>query len=204
VALIALVALSPLFLVLCAAIKIESQGPVIFAQKRVGKNYGHFIIYKFRTMRADAPRDVPTHLLRSPGRFYTRVGKFLRRFSLDELPQLVNIIAGDMSFVGPRPALWNQYDLAKLRDTYECTDIRPGLTGWAQVNGRDELPLDVKARYDGEYRRKMSLAFDVKIMFMTLVKAIRADGMAIDRKMGVENGEEQTTKHTRSPKEQRR
>lgn len=150
-----LVILSPVFLILMIMIKLDSSGPVFFRQKRVGRDKTYFSILKFRTMRTDAPKDMPTHLLQHPDAFITRVGKFLRKTSLDELPQLLNIIKGDMSFIGPRPALWNQYDLIEERDRYHANEIRPGMSGWAQINGRDELEISVKAKLDGEYRRRI-------------------------------------------------
>lgn len=149
--LVGIIVLSPILLILCIAIKIDSKGPVIFKQKRVGKNKSHFYIYKFRTMKVDTPQETPTHLLSNPDFFITRVGKFLRKTSLDELPQLFNILKGDMAVIGPRPALWNQYDLIEERDKYHANDIRPGLTGLAQISGRDELEIDYKARLDGQY-----------------------------------------------------
>ena len=172
-----LIILSPLFLVLSVCIKAESKGPVIFSQKRIGRNCTHFYIYKFRTMRIDTPKDIPTHLLDNPDQYVTKTGRFLRRTSLDELPQLVNILRGEMSVVGPRPALWNQYDLVRLREDNGANKIRPGLTGWAQVNGRDDLPIPVKVRFDGEYVEKMCLAFDWKIILMTIKKVPAAEGV---------------------------
>ena len=152
--LLGLAVLSPVFLALIIAIKIDSPGPILFRQKRVGIHKTHFAILKFRTMRIDTPKDVPTHLLQNPEQYITKVGRFLRKTSLDELPQIINILKGDMAIVGPRPALWNQYDLIEERDKYGANDIRPGLTGWAQINGRDELEIPVKARFDGEYVEK--------------------------------------------------
>ena len=140
-----LIVLSPIFLILIIAIKIDSRGPVLFKQKRVGINKTHFNILKFRTMRIDTPKDTPTHLLGNPDQYITKMGKFLRKTSLDELPQIWNIFVGQMSIIGPRPALWNQYDLIAERDKYGANDVPPGLTGWAQINGRDELPIEVKA-----------------------------------------------------------
>jgi O-antigen biosynthesis protein WbqP len=172
-----LIVLSPLFLALFLCIRIESKGPAIFAQKRIGRRHKHFYIYKFRTMRADTPKDVPTHLLENADQYITRTGRFLRRTSLDELPQLFNILQGEMSIVGPRPALWNQYDLVRLRENNGANNLKPGLTGWAQVNGRDELPVAIKARLDGEYVKKMSLAFDWKIIMMTIKKTPAAEGV---------------------------
>ena len=145
-------------------------------KKRVGKNKQYFKILKFRTMRIDAPHDVPTHLLNGANSCITKVGAFLRKTSLDELPQLFNILLGQMSFIGPRPALWNQYDLIAERDKYGANDITPGLTGWAQINGRDELPIDIKARFDGEYVERLSLSFDLKIFFKTFFKVLRTEG----------------------------
>jgi O-antigen biosynthesis protein WbqP len=166
-----------LMLLLGIAIKLDSPGPVLFRQKRIGLGKSHFYILKFRTMRVDTPRDTPTHLLTNPQQYITRVGRFLRRTSLDELPQMINILLGHMAIVGPRPALWNQYDLIAERDKYHANDIRPGLTGWAQVNGRDELPIDVKARFDGEYARNLSFAFDLKCFLYTIRTVLRADGI---------------------------
>lgn len=172
-----IVVLSPLLLALTAAIKLDSPGPVFFRQKRVGKGKTYFEILKFRTMRIDTPHDVPTHMLQNPDQWITRVGRFLRRTSLDELPQIFNIFVGQMSVIGPRPALWNQYDLLAERDKYGANDIRPGLTGWAQINGRDELPIEVKARYDGEYVRRLSFGFDVRCFFGTIFSVLRSDGV---------------------------
>ena len=166
-----------LLLLLGIAVKLDSPGPVLFRQKRVGLGKSHFYILKFRTMRIDTPKDIPTHLLANPQQYITRTGRFLRRTSLDELPQLFNILVGDMAIVGPRPALWNQYDLIAERDKYGANDIRPGLTGWAQVNGRDELEIDVKAKLDGEYARNLSFAFDVKCFLYTIKTVLKADGV---------------------------
>ena len=151
--------LSPVYLLVALAIKIDDPGPVFFRQKRVGLHKSHFQILKFRTMKMETPQDVPTHLLENPQQYITRVGRILRKTSLDELPQIFQIFTGDMSIIGPRPALWNQYDLIAERDKYGANDVRPGLTGWAQINGRDELPIEVKARLDGEYVDKLSFAF---------------------------------------------
>lgn len=175
--LIGLIVLSPVFFLLMLAIKMDSKGPIFFKQKRVGKNKKHFEILKFRTMRIDTPKDTPTHLLEDPEQWITRVGGFLRKTSLDELPQIINILKGDMSIIGPRPALWNQYDLIAERDKYGANDILPGLTGWAQINGRDELSIEVKARLDGEYVEKMSFWFDVKCFFATIFSILKADGV---------------------------
>ncbi|MDY3025445.1 MAG: sugar transferase [Candidatus Faecivicinus sp.] len=175
--LILILLLSPALLILALAVRLTSPGPALFRQKRVGIHKALFTIYKFRTMRTDAPKDAPTHLLNDPARFITPVGKFLRATSLDELPQLFNILKGDMAFVGPRPALWNQDDLIAERDKYSANDVLPGLTGWAQINGRDELPISEKARLDGEYVRKMSFLFDLKCFFGTLLPVLRRDGV---------------------------
>ena len=174
---LAMAVLSPLMLALAVIIKVTSPGPVFFRQKRVGRNKTHFMIYKFRTMRTDAPKDMPTHLLQNPEAFITPIGRFLRRSSLDELPQLINIFKGEMAVVGPRPALWNQYDLIAERDRYGANALRPGLTGWAQINGRDELPIDVKARLDGEYVRRMGLLFDLRCIVGTVFSVARAEGV---------------------------
>lgn len=172
-----LIILSPVYLILIIAIKLDSKGPVLFKQKRVGIRKSHFNILKFRTMRTDTPKDTPTHLLQNPEQYITKIGKFLRKTSLDELPQIVNILKGDMSIVGPRPALWNQYDLIAERDKYGANDIRPGLTGWAQINGRDELEIPVKAKLDGEYVKKMGFGMDVRCFFGTFASVLRADGV---------------------------
>lgn len=175
--LIGLIVLSPIFLALIVAIKIDSKGPVLFKQKRIGINKSHFYILKFRTMQVDTPMDTPTHLLSNSEKYITRVGKFLRKTSLDEIPQILNILAGQMSIIGPRPALWNQYDLIAERDKYGANNIIPGLTGWAQINGRDELPIDVKSRLDGEYVEKMGLVMDTKCFFGTIVSVLKSDGV---------------------------
>lgn len=171
--------LSPLFLLIAVLIKLDSPGPVIFSQKRYGKDKALFDIYKFRSMRADAPHDVPTNDLRGAGGYITPLGKILRKTSLDELPQLWNILKGDMSLIGPRPALWNQYDLMELRDRYGASGVRPGLSGWAQVNGRDYLSrnLEKKARRDAEYAKNISFWFDVKCFLLTLVKVVNRQGI---------------------------
>lgn len=176
-ALLAAIILSPLLIILCIWIKADSKGPVFFKQKRVGKGKKHFEIYKFRTMYTDAPKDMPTHLLANPESFITKSGHFLRKTSLDELPQLINIIRGDMNIIGPRPALWNQYDLIAERDKYGANDIVPGLTGWAQINGRDEIEIPVKAELDGEYVKKESFIFDFKIFFGTIRSVLKRDGV---------------------------
>lgn len=175
--LLGLICLGWLLILLSIAIKLDSPGPVLFRQKRVGKGKSHFYILKFRTMRIDTPRDMPTHLLVDPQQYITRVGRFLRKTSLDELPQLFNILKGDMAIIGPRPALWNQFDLIAERDKYGANDIRPGLTGWAQINGRDELEIDVKAKLDGEYVERLSFGFDVKCFLGTIAAVLRSDGV---------------------------
>ncbi|BCA34287.1 MULTISPECIES: sugar transferase [Bacillus cereus group] len=176
-AIVGLVVSSPLFLLLIICIKLDSKGPVLFKQRRIGKGKKEFYILKFRTMRIDTPKDMPTHLLEDPEMYITKVGKFLRKTSLDELPQIINIIKGEMSIIGPRPALWNQYDLIKERDKYGANDVTPGLTGWAQINGRDELPIDVKAKLDGEYVEKLSPLFDLKVFFMTIKSVLKSEGV---------------------------
>ena len=174
---IALIPLSVVYLILAAAIKIDDPGPVFFRQKRVGLHKTHFEIMKFRTMKMETPKDMPTHLLKNPEQYITRVGGFLRKYSLDELPQILQIFTGKMSIVGPRPALWNQFDLIEERDKYGANDVRPGLTGWAQINGRDELPIDVKARLDGEYVEKMGFFFDIRCMLGTVLPVFTGAGV---------------------------
>ena len=164
-------------LVIALAIKLDSKGPVFFKQKRVGINKTHFYILKFRTMRIDTPHDAPTHELTDPTKWITKVGGILRKTSLDELPQLFNILVGQMSVIGPRPALWNQFDLIEERDKYGANDVRPGLTGWAQISGRDELEIDVKAAYDGEYVKNISLAFDIKCFLGTITSVLKSEGV---------------------------
>ena len=172
-----LIVLSPLFLILAIAIKLDDPGPVFFRQKRVGIHKTYFDILKFRTMKMETPHDMPTHLLENPDKYITRVGRFLRKTCLDELPQIAQIFTGKMSIIGPRPALWNQYDLIAQRDKYGANDVRPGLSGWAQINGRDELPIEVKARYDGEYVERMSFLFDCKCFFGTIGKVLKHEGV---------------------------
>ena len=172
-----LIILSPVFLCLTVAIKLDSKGPVLFKQKRVGLYKSYFYILKFRTMRSDTPKDIPTHMLENPEQYITRVGKFLRKTSLDELPQIINILKGDMSIVGPRPALWNQYDLIAERDKYGANDVMPGLTGWAQVNGRDELEISVKAKLDGEYVKHRSFRFDCICFLRTITSVLKHEGV---------------------------
>jgi len=165
-------------LIVAVLIKIDSPGPVFFKQKRVGIHKSHFNIIKFRSMPVTAPKDTPTHELKNAASLLSPFQEGIRKYSIDEIPQLFNIFAGDMSFVGPRPALWNQYDLIEERDKYGANDVKPGLTGWAQINGRDELPIDVKASFDGEYVRKLSFAFDVKCFFGTFFAVAKADGVS--------------------------
>jgi lipopolysaccharide/colanic/teichoic acid biosynthesis glycosyltransferase len=173
----AIVILSPAFGLLALAIKLDSPGPVLFKQKRIGKDKELFEIYKFRTMRTDTPSDMPTHMLKDPDQFITKTGKFLRKTSLDELPQIFNILSGKMSVIGPRPALWNQDDLIAERDKYHANDVTPGLTGWAQINGRDELEIESKARLDGDYVKRMSFLFDLKCFFGTITSVLKSEGV---------------------------
>ena len=172
-----IIVLSPVYLLVALAIKIDDPGPVFFRQKRVGIHKTHFQILKFRSMKMSTPKDTPTHLLENPEQYITRVGRILRKTSLDELPQIFQIFTGDMSIIGPRPALWNQFDLIAERDKYGANDVRPGLTGWAQINGRDELPIDVKARFDGEYVKNISFLFDCKCFFGTILSVLKSDGV---------------------------
>lgn len=175
--LLAAILLSPVLAVLALIIKCSSPGPVLFRQKRVGKGKSFFEIYKFRSMRTDTPKDMPTHLLENPEAFITPIGRFLRKTSLDELPQIFNILKGQMSIVGPRPALWNQDDLVAERDQYKANDCVPGLTGYAQIRGRDELPIPEKAQLDGYYAQHLSFGLDVKIFFGTFLSVLRHDGI---------------------------
>ncbi|OBZ11232.1 sugar transferase [Bacillus sp. FJAT-26390] len=177
IASVSLIVLLPFFLVLIVIIKIDSKGPIFFKQKRIGKNKKEFYILKFRTMRFDTPKDTPTHLLKNPELYITSIGRLLRKSSLDELPQVLNILKGEMSIIGPRPALWNQYDLIAQRDLYGANDVYPGLTGWAQVNGRDELTVEAKAKFDGHYIENMSLLFDIQVFLMTIASVIRSEGI---------------------------
>ena len=186
-----LIVLSPLFLIISIAIKAEDPGPVFFRQKRVGIHKTYFNIVKFRSMRQDTPHDMPTHLLNDPQRWITKIGRFLRKTSLDELPQIAQIFTGKMSVIGPRPALWNQYDLIAQRDQYGANDITPGLTGWAQVNGRDELEIEEKARLDGEYAQNISFGMDMKIFWMTVRNVLRGSGV-------VEGGPKEMKKESKS------
>ena len=177
ISLTALIVLSPMFIILAIWIKSNSSGPVFFKQKRVGKNKKLFNIYKFRSMRSDTPSDMPTHLLNDPEAFITSSGHFLRKTSLDELPQLINIVKGEMAIIGPRPALWNQDDLIEERDKYGANDVRPGLSGWAQINGRDELEIPVKAKLDGDYVNNMSFWVDIKCFLGTISSVLKSDGV---------------------------
>lgn len=174
---LAIVVLIPVWIILAIAIFINDPGPIFFTQKRVGKNKKIFKILKFRTMKTSTPHDMPTHMLENPEQYITKVGRFLRKTSLDELPQVFNIFASQMSIIGPRPALWNQDDLIAERDKYGANDIKPGLTGWAQINGRDELEIPVKAKLDGEYVQKMSFIFDCKCFFGTIKSVLKHDGV---------------------------
>ncbi len=164
-------------LIVAIIIKCEDPGPVIFKQKRVGKNKETFSLYKFRSMKMSTPHDTPTHMLENPEQYLLKSGRFIRKTSIDELPQLWNIFKGDMSIIGPRPALWNQDDLIAERDKYGANDVKPGLTGWAQINGRDELEIPVKAKLDGEYVKRMSFLFDCKCFFGTVVSVLKSDGV---------------------------
>ncbi|MDF2557716.1 MAG: capsular biosynthesis protein [Bacillales bacterium] len=177
ISLLALLMIWPVLFIIALIIKIDSPGPVLFKQKRFGKDKEFFNILKFRSMRSDAPKDTPTHLLKDANTQITKVGKFLRKSSLDELPQILNILKGEMSVIGPRPALWNQTDLIDERDKYNANSVRPGLTGWAQINGRDELPIVVKARLDGEYVKKINLWFDLKIFMKTILSVLNSKGV---------------------------
>ena len=175
--LIGLIVLSPVFLIVIIAIRLDSKGSVLFTQKRIGKNKTHFNIYKFRTMKIDTPKEMPTHLLDNPDYYITKVGKFLRKTSLDELPQLINILKGDMAVIGPRPALWNQEDLIEERDKYGANHVRPGLTGWAQINGRDELEISVKASLDGHYMKHITPWMDMKCFVGTITAVFKTTGV---------------------------
>ena len=187
--LLGILLLSPIWLLIMLAIKVNSRGPVFFIQKRVGYQKRFFNIYKFRTMRSDTPKDVPTHLLSDPDQWITKVGRFLRKTSLDELPQLINILKGDMSVIGPRPALWNQDDLIAERDKYRANNVRPGLSGWAQINGRDELEIPIKAKLDGEYVKRLSFLFDCRCFWGTILSVLKKDGV-------VEGGTGKLGKHS--------
>jgi O-antigen biosynthesis protein WbqP len=174
---IGVIVLFPVLFIIAIVIKLDSKGPILFRQKRVGKNKSYFQILKFRTMKVEAPDDAPTHLLTNPEHHITKVGRVLRKTSLDELPQLFNIIKGEMTIVGPRPALWNQYDLIEERDKYGVNHVTPGITGFAQINGRDELDIEDKARLDGEYVDSMSIWVDIQCLFKTVFKVLKSDGV---------------------------
>ena len=174
--LILLIILSPLLLIIILVIKVDSKGPAVFVQRRIGRNNREFILYKFRTMRTETP-NVATHLLKEPQNYITTFGNFLRKSSLDELPQLINIIKGDMTYIGPRPALYSQYDLIDLRTRCGVHLLKPGVTGWAQVNGRDSLELSEKVSFDFYYLEHHDLAFDIRILFLTILKVLRAEGI---------------------------
>lgn len=185
--LLGLIILFPLFLVLSIAIKLDSEGPVLFKQKRVGIHKCYFYILKFRTMKNITPKDIPTHMLENPDCFITKIGRFLRKTSLDELPQLINILKGDMSIIGPRPSLWNQYDLIEERDKYGANDVPVGLTGWAQINGRDELSIEEKAKLDGVYVKEIGFLMDSKCFFQTIISVFKKDGIVEGRVKGKRN-----------------
>ena len=182
-------------LLIALIIKLTSPGPVLFKQKRVGLHKTHFNLLKFRTMRIDTPHDMPTHMLKNPDQYITKIGRFLRKSSLDELPQIFNIFVGQMSIIGPRPSLWNQYDLIEERDKYGANDVKPGLTGWAQINGRDELEIPVKAALDGEYVQKMSFLFDCKCFFGTITSVLKSDGVVEGGTGEMKKAEEAQEKH---------
>lgn len=179
--LLAILILAPVWLILAVAIKIDDPGPVLFCQKRIAQDkkgqVQYFKIYKYRTMKMCTPHDTPTHLLENPEQYITKLGGFLRRTSLDELPQIFNIFLGQMSIIGPRPALWNQEDLYAERAKHGANALKPGLTGWAQINGRDELPIEIKAQLDGEYVKKQSFFFDCKCLFGTVISVLKHDGV---------------------------
>lgn len=178
---VGIIILVPVWIILGIAIKIDDPGPIFFKQKRIAKNKDgkmqFFQIYKYRTMKVDTPHDTPTHLLMNPEQYITRIGVFLRKTSLDELPQIFNIWKGEMSIIGPRPALWNQYDLYEEREKYNANNCLPGLTGWAQINGRDELEIDIKAMLDGVYVQRMSFLFDCKCFFKTILNVLKSEGV---------------------------
>jgi len=193
-----IIVLAPLWLVLAVAIKIDDPGPVFFKQKRIAQDKNgekqFFQIFKYRSMKMCTPKDTPTHLLENPEQYITKVGGFLRKTSLDELPQIFNIFSGKMSIIGPRPALWNQDDLYEERAKYGANGVKPGLTGWAQINGRDELPIDVKAKLDGEYVERLSFAFDVKCFFGTIISVLKHDGVVEGGTGAIEKEKEEAKK----------
>jgi len=194
-AVIGLLILSPLFILLIILIKLDSRGPVLFKQKRVGRHKKHFNILKFRTMKIDTPKDTPTHMLENPDQYITRMGKFLRKTSLDELPQIINILKGNMSIIGPRPALWNQYDLIEERDKYDVHNLYPGITGYAQIKGRDTLPIPDKAKLDGEYVERISLWLDIKIFVGTFIGVFKSDGVIEGGTGSLEKSKKETQKN---------
>lgn len=193
-AFIGIVLLSPLFILIMLFIKIDSKGPILFKQKRIGRYKKHFNILKFRTMRIDTPKDTPTHMLENPDQWITKMGKFLRKTSLDELPQLINILKGDMSIIGPRPALWNQYDLIIERDKYDVHKLFPGITGYAQIKGRDTLPIPEKAALDGAYVKRVSLWLDIKIFLGTIISVFKSDGVVEGGTGTLEKSEKQVSR----------
>lgn len=184
--LVGIILLSPFFVLIIVLIRLDSPGPILFTQKRMGIHKSYFNILKFRTMRIDTPKDTPTHLLENPDQWITNIGKFLRKTSFDELPQIWNIFVGEMSIIGPRPALWNQYDLIAERDKYGANDIMPGLTGWAQINGRDELSIEAKAGFDGEYVENLGFMMDVKCFLGTIASVIKSDGVVEGRTVEID------------------
>lgn len=198
---IALIILLPFLIIFSVIIKFESKGPILFKQERIGKDKIHFKIYKFRTMRIETPKDTPTHKLKNADAYITKFGKFMRKTSIDELPQIINILKGEMSIIGPRPALWNQKDLIEEREKYNANSIKPGLTGWAQVNGRDELEIPYKAKLDGEYVEKMSLFFDIKVFFKTIVKVFKRDGVVEGEQEKKEEEKEEVEEYSNNRKE---
>lgn len=191
--LVGLILLSWLFVLIAVLIKLDSKGPVFFKQERVGLHKKNFKMLKFRSMRTDTPKDMPTHLLSNAESHITAVGRVLRKLSLDELPQIINILKGEMSIIGPRPALYNQEDLIAERDKYGANDVKPGLTGWAQINGRDELPIDVKARFDGEYVEKQSFIFDCRCFIGTIFSVLKSDGVVEGGTGALEESEKKET-----------
>lgn len=199
VSFIGIIILSPVFAVLIIAIKLDSPGPVFFRQKRVKIGKRHFHILKFRTMRIDTPKDTPTHLLENPDQWITKMGRFLRKTSLDELPQIINILKGEMSIIGPRPALWNQFDLIAERDKYGANDVPVGLTGWAQINGRDELEIEIKAKLDGEYAKKIGIMMDLRCFLGTIFSVLRSDGV-VEGGTGVKTGQASNVKSDKGSK----
>lgn len=191
---IGILVLSPLYLIIMILIKLDSKGPILFKQKRVGRNKEHFNILKFRTMKIETPKETPTHMLENPEQYITRMGKFLRKTSLDELPQIINILKGNMSIIGPRPALWNQFDLIEERDKYNVHKLYPGITGYAQIKGRDTLSIQDKAALDGEYVKRISLWLDIKIFVGTLISVFKSDGVVEGGTGSLEKNKKETPK----------